>query len=70
VHGKTICPKSNQEEAVSGRIPDNIHRLHEFVVLTVDVMFVNGILFLTTLFSKNEAGNHQAITHAHRLTAE
>jgi hypothetical protein len=37
---------------VSGRISDDFHRLHKFIVLTADVMFVNGIAFLTTHLQK------------------
>ena len=31
-------------------IPRGIHERHKYVVVTADVMFVNGILFLDTLF--------------------
>jgi hypothetical protein len=34
-----------QVEAEPGRIPANFHRFHKFVVLTADVMFVNGMAF-------------------------
>ena len=30
-------------------IPRDFYELHKFVILTADVMFVNGIAFLTTL---------------------
>ena len=30
-------------------IPHNFYELHKFVTLTVDVIFVNGVAFLTTL---------------------
>jgi hypothetical protein len=43
---KTIPCKPEQVEAEPGRIPDNFHQLHQFVVLTAGV---NGIAFLTTL---------------------
>jgi hypothetical protein len=49
VRGKTVRRKPEQVEADPGRIPDNTHRLHKFVVLTADVMFVNSIAFLITL---------------------
>ncbi len=49
VQGKTVCCKPMQTEAESRRIPDNFHRLPKFVVLTADIMFVNGIAFLTSL---------------------
>jgi hypothetical protein len=52
VHGKTICCKPDQVEVAPGRIPDDFHCLHKFVVLTANVMFVNGIAFLTTLLEK------------------
>jgi hypothetical protein len=52
VRGKTICPKPDQVEAAPGCIPDNFYCLHKFVVLTANVMFVNGIAFLTTLSQK------------------
>jgi hypothetical protein len=49
VRGKTICRKPEQVEAELGRIPDDFHRLHQFVVITADMMFVSGIAFLTKL---------------------
>jgi hypothetical protein len=52
VRGKTTHCKPNQVEAAPGRIPDDFHHLHKFIVLTTDVMFVNGIAFLTTLLQK------------------
>ncbi len=52
VRGKTIRCKPDQVEAVPGCIPDDFHCLHKFVVLTANVMFVNGIVFLTTLLQK------------------
>jgi hypothetical protein len=62
VHGKTVCCKPKQVEVEPGHIPDNFHQLHQFVVLTADIMFVNGIAFLTTL-SQNcgwlRSGNYQ-----------
>jgi hypothetical protein len=57
VHGKTIHCKPERVEAEPWRIPDDLHQLHQFVVLTADVMFVNGIAFLTTLSQKTAAGN-------------
>jgi hypothetical protein len=52
VHGKTVRRKPEQVEAEPGRIPDDFHCLHQFVVITADMMFVNGIAFLTTLSQK------------------
>jgi hypothetical protein len=49
VHRKTICCKPKQVEAKPGCIPDDFHHLHQFVVLTADIMFVSSIAFLTTL---------------------
>jgi hypothetical protein len=49
VRGKTVRHKPEQVEAEPGRIPDDFHCLHQFVVITVDVMFINGIAYLTTL---------------------
>ncbi len=48
VHRKTVRRRPEQVEAL-GCIPDDFHCLHRFVVITADVMFVNGIAFLTTL---------------------
>jgi hypothetical protein len=56
VHGKTIRRKPEQVQAEPGCIPDNFHRLHQFVVLTADVMFVNGIAFLAMLSQKLRLG--------------
>jgi hypothetical protein len=52
VCGKNIRRKPEQVEAEPGCIPDDFHRLHQFVGLTADVMFVNGIVVLTTLSKK------------------
>jgi len=52
VRGRTTRQKPERVEAVVGRIPDDFHRLHKFVVLTAGVMFVNGMAFLTTLSRK------------------
>ncbi len=49
VRGKTVRRKPEQVEAEPGCIPDDFHRLHWFVMITADVMFVNGIAFLTML---------------------
>jgi hypothetical protein len=52
VHGKTVRCKPEQVEAEPGCIPDDFHCLHWFVVITADVMFVNGMAFLTMLSQK------------------
>jgi hypothetical protein len=49
VQGRTTHQKPERVEAVVGCIPDDFHRLHKFVVLTADMMFVNGMAFLTML---------------------
>jgi hypothetical protein len=49
---KTIHRKPEQVEAEPGRIPDDFNGLHRLFVITADVMFVNGIAFLTTLSQK------------------
>ncbi len=61
VHGKTVHRKPEQVEAELGCIPDDFHRLHQFVVLTADVMFVNGIAFLTTLSQKLRLGTAEQL---------
>jgi hypothetical protein len=52
VRGKTVRLKLEQVEAELGHIPDNVNCLHRFVVMTANMMFVNGIAFLTTLSRK------------------
>jgi hypothetical protein len=52
VRRKTVCCKPEQVKAEPGRILDNFQRLHKFVLLTANVMFVNGIAFLITFSQK------------------
>jgi hypothetical protein len=52
VRGKPVHCKPEQVKAEPGRILDNFHCLHKFVMLTADVMFVIGIAFLITLSRK------------------
>ncbi len=52
VRGRTTCQKPERVEAAVGCIPDDFHRLQKIVVLTANVMFVNGKAFLTTLSQK------------------
>ncbi len=52
VRGRTTRQKPETVEAAVGRILDDFHRLHKFVVLTANVIFVNGMAFLTTLSRK------------------
>jgi hypothetical protein len=49
LQGRTTHQKPERVEAVVGRILDDFHCLHKFVVPTADMMFVNGMAFLTTL---------------------
>ena len=49
VQGKTVREKSARVETDRISIPDDFHRLHHFVTLTGDVMFVNGVAFMMTL---------------------
>jgi hypothetical protein len=52
VRGKTVRHKPERVEAELGCIPDDFHCLHRFVVMTADMVFVNGIAFLTMLSQK------------------
>jgi hypothetical protein len=52
VRGRTTRQKPERVEAAVGCILDDFHCLHKFVVLTADMMFVNGMAFLTTLSRK------------------
>jgi hypothetical protein len=52
VRRKTNRHKPKQVEAEPGRIPDDFHCLHKFVVLSANVMFLNGIAFLIPLSQK------------------
>jgi hypothetical protein len=52
VRGRTTRQKPEQVEAAVGRIPDDFHHIHKFVVLTAGMMFVNDMAFLTTLSRK------------------
>jgi len=51
LQGKTIRQRSEQIEPEYLGIPRDFYRLHHFVTLTADVMFVNGLAFFTTLGS-------------------
>ena len=43
--GKTIGRISTLVHVVGTSVQDDFHRLHRFVTLTADVMFVNGVSF-------------------------
>jgi hypothetical protein len=61
VHGKPICCKPKQVKAEPGRITDDSHRLHQFVVLTADIVFINSIAFLTMLSQKLQLGRAEQL---------
>ena len=49
LRGKTVRQRTERVVPEYLEIPKDFYRLHHFVTLTADVMFVNGILFFTTL---------------------
>ena len=49
VRGRTVRTKPERVETDSVEIPRDFYVLNQFITLTADVMFVNGIAFLTTL---------------------
>ena len=52
-------------------IPRDFYRPHEFVTLTVDVMLINGIDFLATLFRKIRLFTlKQVCVYPHRCTVK
>ena len=52
VRAKTVRHKPERVHGETLSIPNDFYQLHRFVTLTADVMFVNGISFLTTLSRK------------------
>ena len=52
MRGKTVRQKPDKVETEFIPIPRDFYELHKFVTLTADVMFVNGVAFLTTLSRK------------------
>ena len=52
IQGKTVIHKLDREEMYLTQIPRELYDIHMFVTLTADVMFVNGIVFLTALSRK------------------
>ena len=52
VKGKTVCISPHREDMEYLEIPCNYCALQKFITLTTDVMFVNGVPFLTTLSRK------------------
>ena len=49
VRGKTVRSTPERVNTELLAIPDDYHRLHHFVTLSIDVMFVNGLAFLVTI---------------------
>eukprot|EP00957_Ditylum_brightwellii_P057853 4387055-Ditylum_brightwellii.AAC.1 len=49
LQGKTVRQRPEQIEPEYLGIPRDFYRLHHFVMLTADVMFVNGLVFFTAL---------------------
>ena len=52
VRGKTVRKKPERVHGETLSIPRDFYKLHHFVTLTADIMFVNGVPFLTTLSRK------------------
>ena len=52
VRGKQVRNQPTRVETGTEHIPNDFHWLEQFVTLTDDVMFLNGVAFLTTLSSK------------------
>ena len=67
VRGKTVRHKPDRVEMELTQIPRDLYELHKFVTLTEDVIFVNGIEFLTTLSRKIK---FLAVEHIPPHTAE
>ncbi|KAL7531476.1 hypothetical protein ACHAXR_004069 [Thalassiosira sp. AJA248-18] len=54
VAGKNMRKKPVRVATDKLGIPDDFHRLHHFVTLVEDVMFVNGVTFLVTPPDKSD----------------
>ena len=52
VRDKTVRKKTEHVNGETISIPRDFYKLHHFVTLTADIMFVNGVPFLTTLSRK------------------
>ena len=50
LRGKTVRQKIERVDTEFIPIPYDFYELHKFVTLNADVMFVNGVVFLTTLY--------------------
>jgi len=62
LRGKTVRVKPEKVEAEYVDIPRDFYRLHRFVTLVGDVMFVNGMPFLLTLSRKLSFGTVEFLT--------
>lgn len=49
IRGNTVRKTPDRVNTELLDIPDDYHRLHRFVTLIADVMFVNGLPFLVTI---------------------
>jgi hypothetical protein len=52
IRGKTVRKKPERVHGETLKIPKDFYKLHHFVTLTADIMYVNGVAFLTTLSRK------------------
>jgi len=52
IRGKTVRKKPERVQGDIIQIPKDFYKLHRFVTLTADIMYVNGVPFLTTLSRK------------------
>jgi hypothetical protein len=52
IRGKTVRKKPEHIHGETIKIPKDFYKLHHFVTLTADIMYVNGVAFLTTLSRK------------------
>jgi hypothetical protein len=52
IRGKTVRKKPERVHGETLKIPKDFYKLHHFVTLTADIMYVNGVPFLTTLSRK------------------
>ena len=52
IRGKTVRKKPERVQGDIIKIPKDFYKLHRFVTLTADIMYVNGVPFLTTLSRK------------------
>jgi hypothetical protein len=52
IRGKTVRKKPERVHGETLKIPKDFYKLHYFVTFTADIMYVNGVAFLTTLSRK------------------